>query len=706
MIMVSLLIIAATAATFVYLDNENRSRSQMLLEQQADLAAMGLDKAIQWYSHGLFSIRGLFNSSVYVDPLEFRVFSKEILDNYPWISVVSYIEYVTSSRREALVSEMRNYSNLDDAYKNFDIRTNSTRDDYFVVKYSESFVSTSSTIGFDVSTLEDRRRAMERARDDNQWSLSDSLFSLSTGRPGFISYLPIYYHSEEPVSLDDRRKSLQGFAAMTFETNAFFEKALDGIYFDQSVGLTVSEPDRASPIYKNDSALSRSLEKPLFSKRSVKFGGQKWQIEFKAPPGYGLDPVGSMIPFFAVTIGMLLLSFTVIFHVVIDHYMLLVEEEARRAESGRRLLAGLIENTPIGVLISSLSDRGEVILNAAGRLIMGREPAPGLSLENFAEFFDLIREDGRRYRYTELPLWHALASQKMSVAEDVLVRRPDGSVVPIIMSAVAVLDETGSATRLITAIQDVTKERKVERARKEFVSMAAHQMKNPPVAISWCVDSLLDSETGELNQKQAEYLKAIRLESEKMIETVTALLDLSRFELGTFELERKRFDLRELVREETQRIQTECRKGGISLTLKLLKQKQFISGDERLIRVIVRNILDNAVKYTLDGGHVRVVLKGAKGGAYFSVFDTGIGIPEDETSKVFDRFFRATNARKMSASGSGLGLALVKEICDLLGCQIDFTTEEGRGSVFWVVFPARCRGGKQPPIAKTTAKSL
>ena len=168
MIMVSLLIIAATAATFVYLDNENRSRSQMLLEQQADLAAMGLDKAIHWYSHGLFSIRGLFNSSVYVDPLEFRVFSKEILDNYPGISVVSYIEYVTSSRREALVSEMRNYSNLDDAYKNFDIRTNSTRDDYFVVKYSESFVSTSSTIGFDVSTLEDRRRAMERARDDNQ----------------------------------------------------------------------------------------------------------------------------------------------------------------------------------------------------------------------------------------------------------------------------------------------------------------------------------------------------------------------------------------------------------------------------------------------------------------------------------------------------------------------------------------------------------
>lgn len=238
---------------------------------------------------------------------------------------------------------------------------------------------------------------------------------------------------------------------------------------------------------------------------------------------------------------------------------------------------------------------------------------------------------------------------------------------------------------LVTLV-DVSKERESERVKTDFLLLASHQLRTPLTTVKWYIDYLLTTEKLGLSETVREYLEQIYIGNERMIELITTLLTVSRIEMGTLAPEYTTVHVNEIISDIIEEL-------GPDIFKKQTKVKVTTTGDDVLVmdhtmmRIIVHNLLTNAVKYTPVGGSVFVESTFTPHHCTISVKDTGYGIPEDEQEKIFTKMFRATNARKISTNGTGLGLYLCKAFAEKLGGEIQFSSKEGKGTTFIISLP-------------------
>lgn len=350
-------------------------------------------------------------------------------------------------------------------------------------------------------------------------------------------------------------------------------------------------------------------------------------------------------------------------------------------------------------LLSSIGD-GTVATDRNGRIIFMNRAAEDLLGWKFSEvknkiFVNIIRLENEAVEPIPLdsrPMFLALLYRKrLSVREDYYVRK-DGVRFPvsITVSPVIVRDTLIGA---IEVFQDITKEREVDRAKTEFVSLASHQLRTPLSTIGWCAETLLSGDVGKITKQQKEYIEEIHFAKERMSDLVEALLNVSRLELGTFMIEPEIIDLSELSRSVLQELQPEIAKKQIRIQESYADDAKKISADPNLMRMIFQNLLTNAVRYTREHGTICVRIHQREAAVLIEVQDNGLGIPEKQQSKVFTKLFRADNARTMATDGTGLGLYIVKSILDSSGGKIWFASKENIGTTFYVALPAQ---GMQP----------
>src|SRR3989344_5302487 len=287
--------------------------------------------------------------------------------------------------------------------------------------------------------------------------------------------------------------------------------------------------------------------------------------------------------------------------------------------------------------------------------------------------------------------------------------RKDKTKFPVaIMVTPIILDE-----KIIGAIEvfrDITQEKEIDKAKSEFVSLASHQLKTPPTAIKLLTERMLSGKTGKLTEKQKEYLNDVYSENQRSIELVNALLNVSRIEMGAFTIQLSEKNICAVVQSVIYELKSAIDKK--QLRLEEIHQQKNISLliDEPLFRMVLSNLVINAVNYTAEGGTIHIECKeGNKGEALGGkllaensfvvvVSDTGYGIPKNQQNKLFTKFFRADNAREKHTDGTGLGLYIVKSILDNSGGSIWFTSEENKGTTFYVVIPMtgmKARVGKK-----------
>ena len=251
----------------------------------------------------------------------------------------------------------------------------------------------------------------------------------------------------------------------------------------------------------------------------------------------------------------------------------------------------------------------------------------------------------------------------------------------------------------VEVFRDITKEKQIDQAKSEFVSLASHQLKTPPTAIKLLTERLLGGQMGKFTAKQKEYLGDIRLSNQRMIDIVNALLDVSRIELGAFAIQTSEKDACAIVRSILDELRPVIDKKQLKLKIISPEKTVALMIDEPLFRMVVSNLVINAINYTDQGGKIQVECKVAKRGQtlgekllekdYFvvAVFDTGCGIPEGQQSKIFTKFFRADNAREKQPDGTGLGLYIVKSTLDHFGGLIWFFSRENKGTTFYMAIP-------------------
>jgi PAS domain S-box-containing protein len=283
--------------------------------------------------------------------------------------------------------------------------------------------------------------------------------------------------------------------------------------------------------------------------------------------------------------------------------------------------------------------------------------------------------------------WSTIKKVKKSFTGVIKNKRKDGQIYDAAVSVSPILDNRGNVQFFVGIERDVSKELAIDRAKTEFVSLASHQLRTPLSAINWYTEMLLAGDAGKLNKEQRSFLDEIYHSNQRMVSLVNSLLNVSRLELGTFMVEPEKTDICEIADSVIGELQPQIKKKNQVFTKKYEKKIQKILLDKKLIRMVIQNLLTNAVKYTKDTGKVTLAITQNKKDLLLSVSDTGMGIPKSQQSQIFKKLFRADNVREADTEGTGLGLYIVKAIVAGSGGTVRFESEENKGTTFFVTIP-------------------
>lgn len=356
-----------------------------------------------------------------------------------------------------------------------------------------------------------------------------------------------------------------------------------------------------------------------------------------------------------------------------------VEEAQESSDSERRRLDSVLSHMSDGVLATDR--RGNVtIVNNMALQLLGVEHDDELIGKSIIDVLDI------RHDYTVRQLVNS--EQK----EMILDMSNSGSNLILNAYFSPIQRESGFVSGLVCVLHDVTSQQKEEQERKEFVSNVSHELRTPLTSVKSYVEALSD---GAWQDKEIapQFLKVVQDETERMIRMINDLLSLSWMDAGTTKLNLEYVNINELFNYILNRFdmiikkEEDPKKKKYTIERFFTKKDLWVEIDTDKFTQVIDNIMNNAIKYSPDGGVITARLLETHNHVIMSISDQGLGIPRKDLSHIFDRFFRVDKARSRKQGGTGLGLAISKEVVNMLGGQIWVDSVEGKGSTFYISLP-------------------
>jgi two-component system sensor histidine kinase ResE len=262
-----------------------------------------------------------------------------------------------------------------------------------------------------------------------------------------------------------------------------------------------------------------------------------------------------------------------------------------------------------------------------------------------------------------MPLLEKVRQKKEHLIEEIKI---DGKIVSVRLAPL--MDEKSEILGIVAVLQDVTRERKLEHLRKEFVGNVSHELRTPLSYLQGYTEALLDGIVDNPDE-QRKYLNIIMEETLRLRRLVNDLLDLSQIEGGHLKLKKDTMRIDKLIERVVKKLEPVLIKKGVSINADCC-QLPIIEADEDRIEQVLINLLDNALRYTESGGKVKIKAITVEEGIIVSITNQGIGIPEDELPFIWERFYKVDKSRVRQTEGTGLGLAIVKNIIDVHGGRV------------------------------------
>ena len=240
---------------------------------------------------------------------------------------------------------------------------------------------------------------------------------------------------------------------------------------------------------------------------------------------------------------------------------------------------------------------------------------------------------------------------------------------------------------VIAVLQDITEHVKLDNMRKEFVADVSHELKTPITSIIGYTETLLEGDYDK--ETQVKFLNVIESESKRMAKLVSDLLTLSRYDNNKNKMEKVEINLGDLTKKCLEKLKVEIEKKNHKIECFVTAEVPLVKADKYGIERVILNILTNAIKYTPENGNIKIYVGFVYNDAYIKVIDNGIGIPEKDLPRVFERFYRVEKARAREMGGTGLGLAIAKEIIEQNNGSINIKSIQGKGTEVVMRIPAK-----------------
>ena len=287
-------------------------------------------------------------------------------------------------------------------------------------------------------------------------------------------------------------------------------------------------------------------------------------------------------------------------------------------------------------------------------------------------------------------LWKTIKEDKKMFEGEVKNRKKSGDVYTarIKIAPFFSSDDGGNLLGFIGVEEDITKEKEIEKMRTDFLSLASHQLRTPLSGTKWLIETLNRKILGPVTKQQQEYLDQIYQINERMIKLVFDMLNVLRMESGFPSVQNKKIPMSAVYHEVIATSDSLAKKKGV-LVKNISKDQGMIETDVQILSIILDCLISNAVNYSKEGGEILFDSKKEATGAVFSVKDSGIGIPKEEQKWIYEKFYRASNAKKFEPNGTGLGLYFASMLAEKIGAKLTFESEEGKGSVFYLRIPEK-----------------
>ncbi len=238
--------------------------------------------------------------------------------------------------------------------------------------------------------------------------------------------------------------------------------------------------------------------------------------------------------------------------------------------------------------------------------------------------------------------------------------------------------------------QSFEKLAEASRMKSELIGIASHQLRTPLSGLKWAADLLLSGRMGHFEEKQLEFLKILKDNSDRMAELIGNLLTVSKIEDGVNnKIKKGKTVPQELLLEVIRAFTPVAKAKKIEIKSEIAKGLPEILSDPVQLKMVFENLLDNAIRYSKDIGEIKIYLGEKNNNLCFEIKDQGVGIPKEDQKYIFQKFFRSKNAMRHQTQGTGLGLYIIKSIITKLGGKMGFQSEESKGSTFWFTLPIK-----------------
>ncbi len=526
-----------------------------------------------------------------------------------------------------------------------------------------------------------QRIALERSRWERGPILTRPVRLSTNDRKGFIAFVPIFTED-----------GFLGWISGVFDAKALVD-SLPGTVRRSAYAVSISDGNEAIYVQGGD---PRVRESDWNVSIDIPLSGVTWRARIWPTPGL-LDELQSILPSVVLSTGLLMaLLIGVAVHLALQarvsetetriinralerevHERRLTEEALRQSEER---LARVVETIVDGVFI--VDGDGQIsFANATAEKLVGLSREVITQRRYNSPAWKVTTLDGKPFPETEFAVAQVMRTGEPVYGVEQVLDRPDGSRIVISVNAAPMRDATGAVTGVVASVSDVTRRKEVEQMKDTFVSTVSHELRTPLASLRGFAELMLQREFPV--EKRREFLTIIHTESVRLGNLINDFLDIQRMESGRHAYDFRAVDLAPLF-ETTKAL---FGAGKHRLRLELPPDLPRVRADPDRIRQVLSNLVSNALKFSPEGSEVTLGARVGDGKVEAWVADQGLGISADALPKLFTKFFRADDKETRGIGGTGLGLALVKEIVEAHGGWVWVESKPGEGSTFSFSLP-------------------